>query len=230
MARPLAGLLILLLATQVAAQTASTTDVAGDAAARVGGEPVHEPSVDLLRVSGVQDNGTLRLTIQVASDIPTASGDPDRRHTHLFMVAYGAPAGESIFQQVSEGRDALAVVCDLHEGVGDLGCQMSVGDASIRGVSAVGANLTVRIGTPYTGDFEVAASTTLSVPDSETDTERSIVAQDFTENALPYTGPPSTDSTQPPTAPGTPWYKTPWLFALLALGAVGGYAVYTLRK
>ncbi len=207
MARLVAGILILLAAPALAA---TTTDVAGDVTPSIGAAPVDEPSVDILWIRGEHANGTLALTLHVAGPVPTTTGDASRQHSHLFLVAYNAPEGQPIYQQVVDGRDAIGVVCRFDEGQANLGCEMSVGDAVLRGVGVEGHNLTVRIATERADPFAVGASSSITISNATRETGREVIAQDFTDNALPYQSRPPDDAPAASPAQTTrPWYLHP---------------------
>lgn len=225
MARLVAGILILLIPV---AAGVTMPDAAGDVAQRVGGESLDEPAIDIRNVTGVVSEGRLELRLDVGAEIPTDTGDGSRRFSYLFMLAHTSDDG-SIFQQVSEGRDAIAVLCDLNEGQADLSCRMSIGDAAIKGIGTDGASLSVRLDYDRNDTYQVGASTTISVL-NETTQQREVIAQDFTDNALPYQTGPTTTDTGAAAPASTPWYRTPWIFALLAVAGIGVYAVVALRR
>ncbi len=216
MARLANCLLLILLAPLVGA----VTDPAGDTSARVGGEPVSAPAIDLRNVTGALVDGVLSLQLETWGDLMIGSQaqqqDPDREYTYLFIVAFGIDPDDNLYDHVSSGGDSLTAICTYHEGFFDLACNVTQGDGVLRGAGATGRNVTSRFEVAYEGRFAVGGSSHVSIPNGTT---RDIIAQDFTANALPYQGPPGGPEVGQVSEPAEagPWWRSTWAI-VLAIG------------
>lgn len=212
------GLAVLLALFASHAAAVTVTDPEGDPARIVFGEPVEAPAIDILEVEGTLENGTLRMRIEVATSLPIDAPEPDadRRYTYLFIIAEGEGEG-SLYEEAT-----LTTNCQFHHGEGPIQCEVSQGDGSIRRVGTDDRNVTAHLNVPWDGPFRIGAAAHESFPNG---TQRDIVAQDFTDNALPYQEPPG-DGDPPPGPPeSTPWWRTPWiLLVVLLILVLGGWA------
>ncbi len=217
MARPAICLLVILLLPLAAA----TGDPQGDPSARIGGAPVDVPAIDLKDVNGTIEGGVLSLTLTTWGDLLVGSQAPaqnaSRLYTYLFIVALGAAPDTNLYTHVSSGGESITAVCTYSEGALDLACEMTHGNGTLRGAGADGAELTARFAIAFKGPIAIGGSAHLSIPNG---TEREILAQDFTSNALPYQGLPGDlggeGGSEAPA--GTPWWRSGW-FIFLAIGA-----------
>lgn len=210
MERPVLSVLIatLLLAS---AQAATTADPRGDVAARAFGEPVQQAAVDLVEVRGDLVDHVLALEIEVAGRLPIeGEPEPDRRFSYLFIVGRGEEG--TLFQESD-----LTALCFFHQGQVDLRCEVTDGDGTLRRSGATDRNVSLHVQVPWDGPLRVGAFAHESLPNG---TDRDIVAQDFTDNAVPYQ--PAPDDPPPGGAGGpggpAPWWRTPWVLLVLLAG------------
>ncbi len=213
MERPLLCLLILLpLASAI-------PDDAGDVAQVPGGPPVIAPHIDLVEVEGLLDNGTLTLRIETAGVLrPAAQANTSIELSYLFIVAIGADQDVDLYTHLTSQAPTLVVRCAWHQGMDDAGCQITEGDGVLRGLIIDDRNLTARLAVDWNDRFAIGAAAT----ESHAQSDPQVIAQDFTDNALPYRQPDPQTPTSETTAQ-RPWWQSPWLlFAAVAAGVAFG--------
>lgn len=202
MGRLVASLLILLLPVAGAIE-----DPAGDVGVTVGGQPIDVPYVDIRNVTAEVVGDRMHLRMEVLGSI--AAAPAGLQLNYLFPFQLGGKDGDTVF-----GTEDGTILCSLRSGEGHVVCRDSSDAYAVVAAGLDDRNVTAIVVLPESTASVAVAGLSQRIEDGN------VTAQDFTDNALPYSSRPQTDTESTP-SPGedAPGWPVAALLVVLAFAA-----------